>query len=328
MSSQRPQQGLAVKPKLANQYQAWARQHRFHFSDSIRRHWRNRRTAIATWLVISVAVALPTLLGVVDTQLRAIVDGFQLRGSVTLFLDDRYQQDSPQALVDSLLATDNVIDAQYVSADQGLKALEAALNQPQLAAGLDQNPVPAAIIVSLDEQTERAGYMLLADQWSLDDRVIEVAIDADWLLTLKQWISLIRTFSMALGILLISGAVLTLVNVIRAMVASRSDELEVVALLGGTDTFNARPFLYAGLWYGFIGGVMAMLWVQLVLATIASPLNQLIAHYGVTTSLLGISAQTMGWLVMATSLGGVIAARMAVMPRLAALLPGPAPVRG
>ncbi len=328
MSSSKPNQSLAVKPKRQKVLKAWFAQHQFHVKDSLSRHWAVKRNAIATWLVISVAVALPTLLGVVDTQLRAIVDSFQLRGSITLFLDDSYQETAPSHLIDDVRALSEVTDVVYVSADEGLAALESALNQPGLVDGLQGNPLPAALVISIDESLGEQDYLRLADHWSLDSNVVEVAIDAEWLLTLKQWVSLIRTFSMALGALLLTGAVLTLVNVINAMVARREQELEVVALLGGTEAFNARPFLYAGFWYGLFGGALAMIWVQLVLALVGPNLSSLISHYGGATTLLDISAQTSFWLIIATSLGGVVAAKFAVTPRLKALLPGPAPVRG
>jgi len=328
LSNPRPTDPFATRAKRANQFAAYKRQHRIYFKESLLRQWANKRAALATWLVISVAVALPTLLGVIDTQLRQVVDNFELRGSITLFLDESYAEQQPDDMIDSINTYEGVVSARYISAAEGLRALEEALDQPDLSVGLDSNPLPAAIVVGLDEQLTRQQWTQLADSLSLDSRVTEVALDADWLSTLKQWVQLIRVFSVALGVLLLTGAALTLTNSIRALVESRQQELEVVALLGGTAAFNSRPFLYSGFWYGLIGGLLAILWVQIILAMIAQPLAALIAHYGASTNLIAISLETSVWLVLATAMAGVLAAKLAVAPKLQALLPGPAPIKG
>jgi len=328
LSNPQPNAPFATRAKRASQFAAYKRQHRIYFKESLVRQWANKRAALATWLVISVAVALPTLLGVVDTQLRQVVDNFQLRGSITLFLGDQYAEQRPDEMIDTITTYEGVVTARYVSASEGLKSLEEALDQPDLSLGLDDNPLPAAIVVGLDEQLGQDQWTALADTLSLDSRVTEVAVDADWLATLKQWVQLIRLFSIALGVLLLTGAALTLTNSIRALVESRQQELEVVALLGGTPAFNSRPFLYAGFWYGLIGGALAILWVQIVLAMIAQPLSGLIEHYGASTNLIAITVETGAWLIASTAIAGVLAAKLAVAPKLKQLLPGPAPIKG
>jgi cell division transport system permease protein len=100
----------------------------------------------------------------------------------------------------------------------------------------------------------------------------------------------------ALGILVIVG------NTIRLDIENRRDEIEVTKLVGGSDAFVRRPFLYNGAWYGLGGGLVAWLIVTLVIAVLGDPVQRIAGLYGSRFELTGLGLDGSAVLL----LGGVL----------------------
>jgi cell division transport system permease protein len=100
----------------------------------------------------------------------------------------------------------------------------------------------------------------------------------------------------ALGILVIVG------NTIRLDIENRRDEIEVTKLVGGSDAFVRRPFLYSGVWYGLGGALIAWLIVSVVISVLGEPVQRIAGLYGSTFELGGLGLEGTGVLL----LGGVV----------------------
>jgi cell division transport system permease protein len=101
----------------------------------------------------------------------------------------------------------------------------------------------------------------------------------------------------------------------------RREEIEVIKLIGGTDTFVRRPFLYAGFLHGVLGGVLAWLLIQGSLALLAGPIGELSALYGSTYTLSGLPGRGSALLLLAGGGLGWIGSRLAVGRHLRAIDP-------
>ncbi len=100
------------------------------------------------------------------------------------------------------------------------------------------------------------------------------------------------------GVLILSGllalAVLLVVgNTIRLAIQNRRDEIIITKLIGATDSFIRRPFLYTGFWYGLLGGLISLILVQLSLVLLADPVREVATLYHSSFQLQGIDSQTL-----------------------------------
>ena len=126
---------------------------------------------------------------------------------------------------------------------------------------------------------------------------------------------------LALGALLVLGVVLILGNTIRLAIESRREEIVVVKLVGGSNAFVRRPFLYTGLWYGVGGGVLASVLVAASLWFLAGPVNRLADLYQSSFQLAGLGIMGALNLVLLSAALGLVGAWLAVTRHLSEIEP-------
>ena len=107
----------------------------------------------------------------------------------------------------------------------------------------------------------------------------EVRLDMKWMERLQAILSVGERLALALALALSMGVLLIVGNTIRLAIENRRDEIVVVKLVGGTDNYVRRPFLYTGVWYGLIGGVLAWMLVALALFSLSGLVSRLAALY-------------------------------------------------
>jgi cell division transport system permease protein len=123
-----------------------------------------------------------------------------------------------------------------------------------------------------------------------------VQLDTEWVSRFNAILDIVRRVVLlaaglfALGILVIVG------NTIRLDIENRRDEIEVTKLVGGSDAFVRRPFLYNGIWYGLGGGLIAWLIVAVVVFVLSDPVQRIAGLYGSSFRLQGLGLP--GWLAL------------------------------
>ena len=154
---------------------------------------------------------------------------------------------------------------------------------------LDSNPLPNALVVTpaLAASTAEGTQALKAHIAALAD-VDTVELDTEWVQRLNAILDLVRRVIWLTGALLALSVVLVVGNTIRLDILNRRAEIEVMKLVGATDSFARRPFLYSGVWYGLGGGVGAVLVVAVATALLAKPIQRLIGLYGSQFQLKGL----------------------------------------
>ena len=118
-----------------------------------------------------------------------------------------------------------------------------------------------------------------------------VKLDLEWVERLNAVLDFLRRLGLITGGLLIAAVVIVVGNTIRLDIQNRSAEIEVAKLLGATDAFVRRPFLYLGLWYGLLGGLVAMLILLVGLWALGGPITRLAGLYGSSFELGGATRQ-------------------------------------
>jgi len=199
-----------------------------------------------------------------------------------------------------------VAKAVLIDREQALAEFTENSGFKDLVDTLAYNPLPYTLLVKPVEGSDITVVRQLSAQLEADASVARVIVDAQWIERLEQLLHLGSRWVEGLGGAMILGAILVVSNTLRLSIDACREEIIVVRLLGGSDAFARRPFLYAGLWYGVGGGIVAAVLVWGFGLWLSGPLNALLLLYDQPAQPLWLDPQyliallfgaaTLGWL--------------------------------
>lgn len=271
-----------------------------------------------TVAVVGLALTLPALLFVVNANLRAALDALDGDARITLFLEADVADGRAAALGDELRAAAGVRTVRFISAEQALADFSAAAGFEDVLAGIGHNPLPAALVVTPGDAGRAES---LADDFARLPEVESVLLDSQWLRRLEALAELATLASRILLAAVLAALVMVVGNTVRLAIGNRRDEIRVIKLIGGSDAFIARPFLYTGLIQGLLGGLLAALLVGLAELVLRGPVQELARLYQSGFRLRGMGPAPSLGLVLAGGAAGWLAARLASWRNIAAIRP-------
>lgn len=302
-------------------YNAWLRHHRLSAADSLFRVLDNPVSSVLTWLVIGIALALPVGLNIALDNVGQLSGNWDSPAQISLFLRDGVSVEMAGELQSRLEQRDEVAATRFISREQALEEFSALSGFADVLASLEQNPLPNLILLTPAGQDQGGSLASLREELEALPDVAEAVLDMEWLQRLNSLMELTRRGVLAVGGLLVLGVVLILGNTIRLAIESRRDEIVIVKLVGGSNAFVRRPFLYTGLWYGVGGGVFAATLVAISLWFLAGPVGQLAELYQSSFQLSGLGVMGALNLVILGGLLGLAGSWLAVARHLAAIEP-------
>jgi cell division transport system permease protein len=256
-------------------------------------------------LIIGIALSLPVGGYVLLKSVQSL--GSQIAGAPQLsaFLPVGTSTGDAERIGDRLRQHNGIKRVEFVPRDAALKKLQQSTGLADVIGGLAQNPLPDAFIIYPKDGNVKA-LEALRDELKTWQRFDYVQLDSAWIHKLQALLDFGRMAVVILAALLSFALVAITFNTIRLQILTRREEIEVAKLIGATDGFIRRPFLYFGLTQGLLGGVAAWLLVAgslLLLNHQVGALTQLYAsnfslqHLSLADSLalLGFSAY-LGWL--------------------------------
>ena len=304
-----------------DQYNAWLRHHRLSAADSLFRVLDNPFSSVLTWLVIGIALALPVGLNVGLDNVSRLGASWDSPAQISLFLQEDISSEQSRELAAELDARGDVAVAHFVSRDEALEEFSALSGFADVLASLDENPLPNLILVSPADSAAETAATRLRENLQSHPGVAQAVLDMAWLQRLNSLMELSRRLVLAVGALLVLGVVLILGNTIRLAIESRREEIVIVKLVGGSNAFVRRPFLYTGLWYGVGGGLFAALLVAIALWFLGEPVGELARLYQSTWQLNGLGIMGGLNLLVLGGLLGLTGAWLAVSRHLAVIEP-------
>jgi len=274
-------------------------------------------TLLAT-LGIGIALALPAGGQLLLNQLANLNRGAAATPQITLFMKVDAERKAAQSVENRLKERGDVGKTQFLAREDTLTRMKAADGLADAIAVLPKNPFPDAVVVTPRDDSPAAMEKLATEARQWRD-VEHVQVDADWARRLAAVLKLARTGLLLLATLLGVGLVSIIFNTIRLQVLTRQAEVEVSRLLGATDAFIRRPFLWHGTLLGLLGGVAAWLIVAGAMLWLREPVAELAQLYGLAVTLappllresgliLGLAAG-LGWLGAALSMRQHLSAR-------------------
>ena len=306
---------------LRNRYQAWLRHHRLSAADSLGKVLDHPISSAMTWLVIGIALALPTGLSVALDNVSQLSASWETPAQISLFLKDGVSDDQAHNLLEKLAARADVAQAQFVSRDDALEEFRTLSGFADVLASLESNPLPHLILVSPAGKSGQSDAATLRAELMTYPEVAQAVLDMAWLQRLNGLMELSRRLVLAVGSLLVVGVLLILGNTIRLAIESRREEIVIIKLVGGSNAFVRRPFLYTGLWYGVGGGFFAALLVAASLWFLREPIGQLALLYQSEFRLRGLGVMGGLNLIILGGLLGLAGAWLAVARHLTDIQP-------
>jgi cell division transport system permease protein len=276
-----------------------------------------------TVLVIAIALALPAALKVLIDNVGALSASWQGAADFSVYLNLDVPKARAEALADEIRARPDVESVKLIDRDEALADFRARSGFGDALDALGKNPLPHALVVRPASGASGAGgslEALAADLRKLPE-VMLVQLDTAWVARLRAIVTLAARVLDAVAVLLGLAVVLVIGNTIRLEINGRASEIEVMKLVGGSDAFIRRPFLYLGFWYGFGGAAVAALLVAATLAALAAPASTLADLYGSDFEIAGLSLGQAALLLGGGALLGWAGAGLATARHLHAIEP-------
>ena len=274
---------------------------------------RSPFATLMTTAVIGIALALPSGLHVVLQNAQQLSGGWDGAAQISLFLKRSVPNEEANRLARQLQELPEVASVNYISRSEALQEFQRLSGFGDALEALKDNPLPSVLVIhpTANASTPAATEKLLQRLQGYPP--VDVAqLDMQWVKRLYVIMELVRRGVVVLAALLALAVLLVVGNTIRLAIQNRRDEIVVMKLIGGTDGFIRRPFLYTGFWYGLFGGVIAWLLVSLSLSILRDPVERLTGLYQSQFELSGLDFTTTGMLIGTSILLGLAGSWLAV----------------
>ena len=282
------------------------------------------RQPVATALtvaVIGIALALPASLQIAVQGAQRFAGSWEDIRDFSVYLKPGTSLEAAGKLARELAARKDIGQARVIAADEALEEFGGDPAFGEVLRVLKSNPLPHTLVIrpAADAGAERLGA--LKAELSARADVELVQLDTQWLSRLAAILDFTQRAVWIATVLLVGAVIVIVGNTIRLDIQNRRQEIEVSKLLGATDAFVRRPFLYVGFWYGLMGGVVALLLLWTGSFILSGPLERLLRLYGSDFGGFGLPLDTALLVLGGGLLAGCAGALLAVNRHLAAIQP-------
>ncbi|MED5526737.1 permease-like cell division protein FtsX [Gallaecimonas pentaromativorans] len=312
----------AARPGFLSRLAMYFVRHAQQATGSLGELWRTPLASLLTIAVLGFSLTLPGTFYVLLKNIESVSSQFQKASEITLLLKDSVSTDDAAKAATRIGLYPEVAKAKLITRDEALTEFRAKSGFGEALDYLDSNPLPNVIVV---EPTERnsspQAAKALLDKLRGEREVEQGRLDLDWLKRLDALVSMARDGVSLVALLLLVTMVLVVGNTIRLMIEHRRDSINVMKMVGATDAFVRRPFLYTGLWYGLAAGCLSLLLVTLGVLWLEQSVARVVDLYGSQFRLNGLDGSEMLAVLGLSVLLGLSGAYLAVWRHLKAMEP-------
>ena len=300
----------------------WLLRHAQMSLSSLGRLTRSPVSTAMTAAVIGIALALPSGLHLLVANVSQLSSSWDGSASISLFLNQDVSDEQAETVRRQVGLRPDVAETRLIDRDDALEEFRRLSGFGEAIELLDHNPLPAVVLVRPQDRIQDADAVARLAQALQEYREIDLAqVDLQWVARLSAITGTIERGVVILAAVL-AGAVLLIVgNTIRLEIQNRHSEIEIVKLVGGTDAFIRRPFLYEGIWYGLIGAVIGLTLVLVSLYLLDGPVQRLAGLYESDFALAVIDPASLLGVLLGGPLLGLAGAWLAVGRHLARVQP-------
>ncbi len=277
--------------------------------------------SLMTAAAIGIALALPAAFLLIVDNIESAMSGWDGMPTASVFLALDTPPDQQAATAERIAALGGIQEVILITPAEALAEFQATAGMDETLAMLDANPLPAVVEARLTGRLDAATTERLMNRLQALPHVEEIRLDQTWMQRLDALLELgNRTIAI---IALLLGLTVTLVigNTIRLDIENRRSEVEITKLIGGTDAFVRRPFLYTGVWYGLAGGVVSGVILVAGMQAVSAPATRLATLYQSAFQPAGPGVSGILTLLVTGLLLGLFGAWLAVGRHLATIEP-------
>ena len=302
-------------PATSNRVSAYLLHHFKSMLFSLGKIYEAPTTTIMTVAVIGITLSLPGGFYLFLKNIDAIAGDFRSSSQISLYLDLELSEKSARKLEKEIASMDTVVSTQFFSREQSLEEFRQNSGFGKSIDTLNSNPLPHTIIVEPAEADTFTIRGLLKNLQAIPE--VDIAkLDTEWLERLYTIIEIAKRSVIIITVLFAFAVLLIIGNTIRLDIQNRYQEIVVTKLIGATDAFIRRPFLYGGIWYGLLGGILSWLIVEIGYFAISGPLERLNLLYQSEMSLITFSFHDFIILITSSTLLGLTGSWIAVARHL------------
>ena len=303
------------RPATSNRISAYLLHHLKSLLFSLDKIYQAPTTTIMTVAVIGITLSLPGGFYLFLKNIDAIAGDFRSSSQIGLYLDLDISEKKALALEKQIAKMENVTSTRFISRESSLEEFRQNSGFGKSIDTLSSNPLPHTIIVEPIEADTFTIRNLLNSLQAMPE--VEIAkLDTEWLERLYTIIEIAKRSVIIITILFAFAVLLIIGNTIRLDIQNRYQEIIVTKLIGATDAFIRRPFLYGGVWYGLLGGIISWLIVEIGYLAIAGPLERLNLLYQSDMNLITFSFHDFIILITSSTLLGLAGSWIAVARHL------------
>ncbi|MDP1995890.1 MAG: permease-like cell division protein FtsX [Gallionella sp.] len=255
---------------------------------ALRRMFASKLAGFLNILVIGIALSLPAGMYLLLQNAQGLVAQLSGTPQISLFLHMDAKTEDIDRLQKQLAQHPAVAGVEFVARAQALEQLKQSTGLSDLISGLEQNPLPDAFVVH-PKPGDAQSLDALRGELAKLPRVSEAQLDSAWAYKLEALLKFGRMGVLILASLLSLALIAITFNTIRLQILTQRDEIEVAKLIGATNNFIRRPFLYFGAIQGLLGGIMAWIIIVTSLMLLNRELVELAQSYASQFSLHPLS---------------------------------------
>jgi cell division transport system permease protein len=319
MNNSSHQSGAAIQ-QSRSAISVYVYHHLHAFRQGMRHLSKNPLGSLLTIAVLSITLVLPSGLLLLLSNGKTLTEQMKIGSSISVYVQPAATKTQIQSLQTDIKAMGNIAQVNYISAEDGLKMFGDRTGLSNILDTLGKNPLPAVFIVTPSDQDPTLLNKMVA-QLSALPNVSTVKLDLQWVERLSALILLLQRFTYGLAIVLGLAVLLIVGNTIRLAVQHYHQEIEVIKLVGGSDRFIRRPFLYSGFLYGLSSGLFAAVMISFFIDWLQGPIARLAALYNSQFTLQGFSFGNMVVLLLISITLGFLGSWLAVAGKLQKIQP-------
>lgn len=287
---------------------------------------RNPFSSILSISVIAIALAMPGGLFAALENVNKFTSEFEHGAKISLFLESEVTLSQAKNLQKTLSSNPSIRHLELITPEQAMEEFKSRSGLKDALDSLTNNPLPVVLLVHPNDDVSRSPTKLtsLINELGKLEQVELSQFDLEWIKRLNALLELATRAVWVIAFILGLGVFLVIGNTIRLAIANRQEEIRIIKLIGGTDAFVRRPFVYSGMLQGLFGGLVALLIIFILFTFLSTPTSSLSSLYGITTSLEPLRLLPALVLVCSGAMIGWLSARVTVGVYLRQFEPGKA----
>jgi cell division transport system permease protein len=264
--------------------------------------------SIMTISVLAIAISFVSGFHVLAVNIQQLAGHLESSNQISLFLRDDVSDVHANKLAESIRQNINVQNVKLITKEEAAAEFQTYSGFGSAISELEKNPLPIVLQVLPKKSLEdRRGLEELQKEFQQSPEVDVAQMDLQWIERLHSIIGMVKLFANILNVLLGAAVLLIIGNTVRIELHNRRDEVIIEKLVGATNSFIRRPFLYAGFWIGFISGISSWFIVTVLMLIVRQAVEKLSSLYGGSFHMLFLSLTDTLALIAVSSLLGILA---------------------